>query len=154
MRKIHLIQVVAALVLVAALFYGPPVLEKWRLSTREKKEQEWIQKAVRQLEQAPSPSRELGRGTDSLAWITSNYLIFSNGWAAYKMHSFHANDGMGDIALLRGPDGVLYSSRFHFCGGIISDFRDPANTAEKSRPKDLKDFLQNYATSWRPFSGS
>jgi hypothetical protein len=154
MRKSHLTLAVAALGLVAALVYGPPAVQTWQQSARAKKEREWTQKTVQQLQQASSPSPDVGRGTNGPYWITEDYLIFSNGWAAYKIHSIHANDGMGDIALLRGSDGVLYWSQFHFCGGIISDFRDSLNLRESGRPENLKDFLEKYATSWRPLSGS
>ena len=144
----------AVLALIAALVYGPPALQRRREAITAEKEREWTQRAAQELGETPPPPAELGLGTNNLAWITQGYLVFSNGWAAFKMHSLHSEDGMRDMALLRGADGALYYSHFHFCCGMTDDFKDPMQSPNIPRPKDLKEFLEKYATSWRPYSGS
>jgi hypothetical protein len=138
---------------VAVLIYGPIGWQAWQETHKAKRQRGWIEQSFQQLQAQPPPSLILLRPTNRFYWITGEYLIFSNGWAAYKMHSVHANDGMDDLGLMRSSSGNFYFSHFHFCGGFNSDFRDLQNLAEKGCPRDVQDFLKNYATSWVPFSG-
>jgi hypothetical protein len=147
MRTNYLVITAAGLGLIIALF-APSALMKRREALRQKKEHDWMQTAIHQLSRTPPPSPDLGWGTNTLDWITPDYLVFSNGWAVYKMHWFHENDGMRDMAFLRGPDGALYFTRRHFCGGGLEPGKN------KVRPRDLKEFLEKYDTSWRPYPGS
>ena len=73
-------------------------------------------------------------------WATPDYLVFSNGWAAYAMHSWHDNDGMDDIALLRTSDGPFYLSKHHLCCGITSDLLMPGG--DNPQPADARDFIE------------
>jgi hypothetical protein len=55
-------------------------------------ERQWILQAVQELSQPAPPSLTPGSGTNASGkepwWGHPNYLVFSNGWAAYKVHTF------------------------------------------------------------------
>ena len=136
--------VIVALCILAVFLLGKTALRKWqeRESVRVEKERGWIRQAVQRLEQAGPPPKDLGQSPPYAPWVVPGYFVFSNGWAAYDLHSFHASDGMGDIALLRLSDGRLYTSKMHFCGGI-TDMMQPSGSEQLPRPADAKDFFEN-----------
>ena len=76
------------------------------------------------------------------------YLVFSNGWAAYQLHTMHGCDGGGDVALLRTSDGSLYMSHMHFCAGIAEEIQSSPDT-NTLRPADISDFLIHHAVAQR-----
>lgn len=139
---------------VAGLIYGPLAWRERQEVARAKREHDWTQAAFAALQHVHPPPAERLQSAENAQWLGSDYLVFSNGWAAYKLHSWHANDGMGDIALMKTSDGPVYFSDFHFCGGITTDMELQPNGEIKTRPRDAKDFLKHYANrqSWRNFS--
>jgi hypothetical protein len=69
----------------------------------------------------PNPTRP-GAGN----WLSDNFILFENGWAAYRLHSFHSDpdggdswSGLGDITVLIDGQGQATYSRFHFCDGTL-----------------------------------
>lgn len=120
-------------------------LLKWRErdSVKVQKQREWICRTVARLRKAEPPAADLAQSSSETPWITSGYLIFSNGWAAYKVHTHHDDRLIGDIALLRLADGRIYSSRHHYCSSIRRLMtRVDGNPPQ---PHDFEDFFNNRA---------
>lgn len=124
------------------IMIGPWVRRNLRNRTDIKREREWIWVKARQLAEAGPPSAELQNGAITGRWVQQDYLLFSNGWAGYRIHTSHACDGLGNMALLRTKDGTLYLSKLHFCVGI-ADWMVPA-TNDPPRPADATEFLAVY----------
>jgi hypothetical protein len=170
MRNITGILVVLAIVL--AFVFLPPRFRTLRESRQIKNEIDWIQNSVLRIQNSPAPPPELvlsaSTGRWEVATTTANYLIFSNGWGVYKTHSWHADDGMGDMAVLKMPDSSFYLSRYHFEAGIQADTHTRHDSklennnatqtsfdyGEPTKPSDAKDFLENGARwqGWYQFS--
>jgi hypothetical protein len=152
MPRRSLIFAILALGVLAGLLMGRSPWRRWRESVQIKSEVEWIQKATRQLQQVGTPPIEVIQGAVTGRWATEKWLIFTNGWAGYAMHSWHENDGMDDIALLRTSEGSFYLSRCHLCCGITSELRP--SDGETTRPADAKDFIERRARrqEWTLFS--
>jgi len=70
-----------------------------------------------------------------------DYFLFTNGWATYDLHSVHAMDGLGDLAMLRLSDGRLYFSKLHYCMGI-TDMMQPSGPEQSTQPANADDFLK------------
>lgn len=137
----------------------------WRQSRQIRREIAWIQETVRQIQKSPNPAPDLIQTASTGRWETAHsqtgsYLIFSNGWAACKTHSWHRNDGMDDMTVLKMSDGIFYLSRYHFESGIQNDtLSRPIKGAESGasdavetaslisdhppQPANVKDFLEN-----------
>jgi hypothetical protein len=78
-------------------------------------------------------------------WILPDYLIFSNGWAAYRIHTIHDGKDVGDTTVLRTSDGNYYLSHLHFCVGIIEDMEASLSLNKSSPPPaDAKDFIEHF----------
>ena len=152
MPRRSLIFATLALGVVAGVLVGRSPLRAWRQSAQIKSEVEWIQKAARQLEQVSKPPIEVTQGALTGRWVTGDWLIFSNGWAGYTMHSVHENDGMDDMALLRTSEGSFYLRRWHLCCGIASDLLPPGGEAPP--PADAEEFIEHRARlqEWTLFS--
>ena len=135
--------VITALVLAVALPVGLAIA-RWRESVRIHKTNEWIRNTIQELAKTGPPSDDPGKTMPSPSWITRDHLIFSNGWAAYKIHTVHHGKEVGDIAILRLADNRYYSSKLHYCSGGLSSLlprSDPDGIAP--RPADAQDFLDN-----------
>ena len=143
MPRRNTIIAILALGLLAGVLLERGPGRKWREAAQIRSELEWIKKATRQLETVGPPPIEIIQGAVTGRWATPDYLIFSNGWAAYAMHSLHDNDGMDDIALLRTSDGPFYLSRCHLCCGITSELLTPEG--ELPQPADASDFIERKA---------
>ncbi len=128
-------------------------------SYRVNAERQWILQTVQELLQTAPPSFPPSSGTNTSRkdpwWAHPNYLIFSNGWAAYKIHTIHDSDDVGDITVLRSSGGAFYCSREHYCVGI-TEWMEPSPHADEqiAAPSDLADFLQHYgrAQRWNAFA--
>jgi hypothetical protein len=118
MRLRQVVNIIAALCVLAVLFVAFSLRRQWLETTVIKQECEWVWLNARQLAEAGPPSAELQNGAITGRWVQQGYLLFSNGWAGYRIHTTHACDGLGNMALVRTPDGVLYLSKLHYCGGI------------------------------------
>ena len=150
MNKRAVILTCSTLIFLATAVFGTRVVRSWQKSANAKRTQGWLQTAINELKSRSAPSNEAILEANTNGWVTSNHLIFSNDWATYKIHTFHESDDLGDINLLRGPDGTLYLSHFHFCVGIYGEI-----PAEDGRPKDFKEFLAHYGTqqNWKLLEG-
>jgi hypothetical protein len=88
--------------------------------------------------------------------VLPGFLIFSNGWAAYKIHTIHDGEDIGDTTVLRTSEGALYLSHTHFCTGITEMMRPrPHSEDSPASPSDAKDFFEGYGKwqGWNLFSG-
>lgn len=157
-RKIA-VPVFCAVVWVIALLWvwGWPYRGRDSLSVTAQRQ--WMLAAVQELSQVPPPSLELkpskSRPWESTWWGRPNYLVFSNGWAAYKIHTIHDNPKVGDIAVLRTSGGAFYYSSEHYCVGIC-EWMEPQPRVEEGcpAPSDSNDFLEHYGKwqHWKPFA--
>lgn len=95
----------------------------------------WLRKTAVELHACGPPPPEARASLAPGRWANERYLIFSNDWASFAYNTFHDSERLGDIALLRGADGSLYVSHYHFCTGLP----DPPNAP---RPANLADFLR------------
>ena len=104
----------------------------------------WIQQTVQELAQKASPPFGLkqcaGDSSENTWWRLPGYLIFSNGWAAYKINTIHNSSKVGDVAVLKTSDGAYYYCHSHFCTGI-SEWMDTGPYSIGPAPADAKDFL-------------
>src|SRR5262245_23922968 len=114
-QRVALLAAVAAgICLAAALALVLPGSNTWRKDRQFKREHSWIQQAMRELQFVGPPPAEAVRAATSGRWETEVYLIFTNSWAAFKHHSWHCDDGMDDMTVLRVPRGSFYLSHCHF----------------------------------------
>lgn len=104
---------------------------------------QWLQQATQQLGKLGPPSPDLKPVEHP--WISRDYMLFSNDWASYAVHTAHASPTIGDVALLRTPDGSFYISDHHFCMGMHGDYGAP----DQPRPTDFTHFLKLYGSSHR-----
>jgi len=71
--------------------------------------------------------------------------MFSNGWAAYKIHTSHQGEEIGDTTVLRTSEGALYVSHAHFCTGITEWMQPRPNPDDPHPPPSgAKEFFQHY----------
>jgi hypothetical protein len=122
-----------------------PALRGRHAGFRVKAQHEWIQKTMQELALEAPPSIGQNGQNDVVWWNSPGYLLFSNGWAAYRLHTIHDGEDVGDTSVLRTSDGNFYLSEAHFCVGIgellSSELdRDP----NSPRPTDVHDFLAHY----------
>jgi hypothetical protein len=135
----------------------------------------WIQNAVAELAHVPPPPTSQNPATT--CWIApgfqtvtnrnafppskTGYLLFSNGWAAYKIHTSHQRGRIDDTAVLRDSEGNLYVGRRHLCGGI-TEWMAPnpllgffGLEIQPDRPVDMENFLATYGRlqGWTLFGG-
>jgi hypothetical protein len=99
----------------------------------------WLWSEVQRLQNLGAPPMTLATNREPNAWSKDGFLVFSNGWAAFACHTIHDPDSenIGDIALLRTSDGIIYVSYYHFCCGEWTfDTED--------RPRDFSQFLEVY----------
>jgi hypothetical protein len=68
-----------------------------------------------------SPNRP---GPDN--WFDNDFALFDDGWAVWRLNSFHSDPsegagwaGVGDIAVLVDGQGKAHYSRSHFCDGTL-----------------------------------
>jgi hypothetical protein len=95
----------------------------------------WLENASRTLAGRGAPPANLVHTFRPGDWAGQGYLVFSNDWASFAFHTFHDSTKIGDIALLRTSDGVLYVSHFHFCIGETEYYGWP-------QPRDFSSFLE------------
>ena len=132
MKKIALIVVIMAL----AVFFISPALPH---HADKRAQAVWLWSEVQHLQNLGTPSMTLTTNQEPNTWSKDGFLIFSNGWAAFVCHTIHDSENIGDVALLRTPDGVFYVSHYHFCCGEWTfDAGD--------RPGDFAQFLELYGT--------
>jgi len=138
----------------------PALMGGRQLSFRIKAQHEWIQKAVQELDRA-MPATSLQDTNADFAWwniprqnsnaIISRReprcLVFSNGWAAYCLHTIHDDPAVGDTSVLRTSDGDYYLSGCHFCLGLPIMYQVP-------QPANVQEFLAQYgqAQGWTLFA--
>ena len=96
---------------------------------------QWLKSAAQELQSRGTPPADLMHTLPMGRWAGNGYILFSNGWAAFACHTFHDSEKIGDVALLRTPDGVLYVSHFHFCIGETEYYGWP-------QPRDFSSFLE------------
>jgi hypothetical protein len=127
----------------------------------------WIQNAVAELAQvSPPPTNpniatawwiapgfQLVTNRDPIPPSKTGYLLFSNGWAVYKIHTVHQRGKIDDTAVLRDSVGNLYVGRRHLCGGI-TEWMSPnpllgffGLETQPGRPVDI------WKTFWRLTAG-
>ncbi|HWI59239.1 MAG TPA: hypothetical protein VNZ22_18575 [Bacillota bacterium] len=139
--RLHVFTVFAGLM--AAFVFTVLARQRQQEASRIQKGHQWIREAVQQLGKAGPPPPALRSGPGSLDGAVPGYLVFSNGWAAFRMHSVHDPDGMDDMAVLRFSDGSFHFSKLHFCGAIFAMQHPPDGTGPQ--PADASDFLQRAA---------
>ena len=141
--------VIIALVLAIAVPLGLAI-PRWRESVQIQKSNEWIRNTIQELAKTGPPSDDAGVSIPSSFWITRDFLIFSNGWAAFKIHNIHSGDGVGDIVILRLAENSYYSSKL--AHGLRSLLPRPDGISP--RPADALDFLDNIGKrqQWNLFS--
>jgi hypothetical protein len=133
------IPVLATLVLAAYAFGS------WRSRKQLQARRAWISTTAQQLAHAPPGINEVDPRVPQTKWVFPNFLIFSNSWAGYRIHTIHDGDEIGDITLLRTSGGALYMSETHFCTGITEMMRPrPDLEGSMPAPSDEKDFLESY----------
>jgi hypothetical protein len=131
-------------------WYNTKAEREWMEAEERGTPTQWLQSARQDLQKRGAPSPELIRSIQSGHWAGGGYLLFSNGWASFAWHSSHESERyggrIGNIALLRTPEGDFYVSHFHFCLGE-AEFQGQ----NKTQPKDLSQFLEIYGTEqqWR-----
>jgi len=146
MQSRYLKWIISLLGFVFVLMLAMPALLAGRhFSFRLQAQQDWIQKSVQELAMAVPPPVAPIRKPDDTWWNTPGYLLFSNGWAAYTLHTIHNGEAVGDTSVLRTSDGDFYLSETHFCVGIgellsSESDRDP----NSPRPADAQDFFEHY----------
>lgn len=140
------IQIVVAAAVAWFLFFGLPAIRDRHAFNRGC---DWIIQAEAEL-RAATNAPPVSTNAAAPEWITGTHVVFSNGWAAYRVHSVHDSDGLADMALLRGSDGRLFFSTKHFCSGNISMELTDSNLPA---PADLEEFLRKRAArqEWQPF---
>jgi hypothetical protein len=118
------------------------------------RQREWIWDAAQELTQATPPAPSTDRDGRGPSWIVPGFLTFSNGWAAYKVHTLHDGEDIGDTTVLRTSDGALYLSKTHFCTGIRDLMLPRDDPGHTPRPADMKDFIERYAKyqGWNLFA--
>jgi hypothetical protein len=155
MRGHHVKNAAVTLCVLLLLLLALPAVLGRRYSFSVTAQREWICEAVQQLAQASPPPAEPEHNEGDAWWKLPGYLLFSNGWATYKINTFHDGNKVGDAAVLRTSDGVFYLTHTHFCTGIL-ELMQPFPGAEESnpRPADATDFFQNYGRlqGWNLFS--
>lgn len=106
------------------------------------RQRQWIQNAVAEMANLPMPTLNTNLIGHEVAWILPQALVFSNGWAAYKTHTIHEGNDVGDVAVLRTSDGLFYVSHTHFCAGITG-LMEPSPYDEEpcAQPADAGNFL-------------
>ena len=59
-------------------------------------------------------------------WLADSFALFDQGWAAWRLNSFHWDvaegrdwTGIGDLVVLIDDQGRARYSRFHFCDGTL-----------------------------------
>ena len=125
------------------LIFGQRPLSKWRErdSVKVQRQREWICQRIAELRQIGPPSDDSEQRASYSPWITPRYLIFSNSWAAYRIHTSHSSRLIGEVALLRTSDGRIYSSKLHYCVGIADWML--RSEGEIPCPADADDFFGN-----------
>jgi hypothetical protein len=101
---------------------------------------DWLRTAQQEVQAygAPSPAdfEAAARGE----WATKKHLVFSNGWAAFKMHSIHSPGPVGDVAVLLTSDGDICCTFVHLCKGIPT-------WRGFSRPSSPLEYLESYGAN-------
>jgi hypothetical protein len=135
MKKIALIVVIVVIAFVFAL----PAFLAGRHRADRRAQAVWLWSAVQKLQNLGAPSPNVTTNLDASWWAKDGFLVFSNGWVSFAYHTFHDSEDIGDIALLRTPEGVFFVSYYHFClGATTFDTRD--------QPKDFSEFMQVFGT--------
>lgn len=143
---------------VATTMLALVVLPPWfaRNPYRPAMQKQWISDTIRELEQAKPLSLSFTNRDGEVIWTTENgrsprsrFILFTNGWAAYQIHSMHWKGGFA-TAMLRTSDGAYYINQLHF-NNIFAWIKGPIFEAP---PGDFQDFLENYgyAQDWVPIS--
>lgn len=81
-------------------------------------------------------------------WYTDQFVLFDQGWAAWRLHSFHWDaseggdwSGVGDLTVLIDDRGRVLYSRSHFCDGTLGWALGFPIQPLPARPSDLDAFL-------------
>ncbi len=96
----------------------------------------WLQNAINAAQACSPPSSSDLEAASQRNWTTDKYLIFSNGWAAFTMHTAHRPGERWDAAVLMTSDGRLFRSFEHMCKGI--------GWRVESCPSDFDAYLKSY----------
>ena len=143
MRGYHLKFIVLGLILAVlfVLIALPRIFEK---SFSVNSQRDWIRNAMEELAKAGPPPSDTNHSAYRIPWILPNYLIFSNGWATYKIHTIHKGEDVGDTTVLRTSEGAFYLCHTHFCTGITKLMHpSPFDEQPCAQPLDAKDFFEN-----------
>jgi hypothetical protein len=108
---------------------------------------EWLRNALEDLKLFAPPTQMKATGADAII-EGSAWLKLADGWIYIITHSWHSDEGIGDVVICRDSRGNLYFADAHPCTGIIiNDSSDvskmqldellarpiePANTENKS----------------------
>jgi hypothetical protein len=100
---------------------------------------DWIRGAQQEVRAYGPPSAADFEAAASGEWATRKHLVFSNGWAAFKMHSIHDlhdPNTVGDAAVLLTSEGEMFRTFSHLRG--IPEWHLPY------RPSSWEDYLRSY----------
>jgi hypothetical protein len=136
MRRAIIIGIAALGIVLAGLLVWRP----WEMTPER-----WIRTALKELQQMPPPPADFAASLGDGEWAGQRYLLFTNGWACFSYHTFHASERVGDIGLLRASDGSLYIAHFHFCVGLTEySQRVLPSERQQPRPRDMAHFIELY----------
>ena len=136
MRRSLIIGVVVLVAITASLLTWRP----WELTRKR-----WIHNAMHQLRQTTPPPANLASSLGQGEWAGQSYLLFTNGWACFRSHTFHSSERVGDIGMLRASDGSFYICHFHFCVGLKEYWQEVRPPEEQqARPRDINHFIELY----------
>ena len=119
-----LVALVAILALNGAIFAAA----RWIPSTAKAN---FFQDAVVELRSAPSPG-------DGEGWAREGYLVFDEGWAAYRMSSSRQGWPSPDVAVLKSHDGRWYVSEHAFGDVVVRVL------PSEGRPANLEAYLARF----------
>jgi len=102
---------------------------------------DWLRAAIQEVRAYGPPSAADLEVAARNTWRTSKYLVFSNGWAAFKMHSMHSPGPVGDAAVLVTSNGESFRSFQHLCKGI--------GWRIQSRPGNSDEYMRTYGRDER-----
>jgi len=95
-------------------------------ATRTRARRAWLASQEAEIRRFMSSGRVSPNRPGPDNWFDNNFALFDDGWAVWRLNTFHSDQGqdadwagVGDIAVLIDGQGKAHYSRFHFCDGTL-----------------------------------